>query len=163
MLAGAVLNVLLLSWLYAYYCFDYKWSLQGTRLPLRLMFFETNWAFFAGDWQQRCQHTHACHLLLQNQAGASGTSGMYSHPMLTSATVTPSTSIARFWAFWLCMIPGSSGCCQEGMLCGACRLWCPLCDCHCVLSFPHWGCLGQHALSGFCARCLWMRPSGSSR
>eukprot|EP00775_Hariotina_reticulata_P013385 gene13385-13512_t len=45
---GAVLNVLLLSWLYAYYCFDYKWSLQGTRLPLRLVFFEANWAFFAG-------------------------------------------------------------------------------------------------------------------
>jgi len=57
--AGAVLNVLLLSWLYAYYCFDYKWSLQGTRLPLRLVFFEANWAFFAGtaagSWLQCCQ------------------------------------------------------------------------------------------------------------
>lgn len=48
MIAGPVLNVLLLSWLYAYYCFDYKWALQGARLPQRLAFFETHWAFFAG-------------------------------------------------------------------------------------------------------------------
>ncbi|WIA37364.1 hypothetical protein OEZ86_014292 [Tetradesmus obliquus] len=45
---GPVLNVLLLSWLYAYYCFDYKWALQGARLPQRLAFFEAHWAFFAG-------------------------------------------------------------------------------------------------------------------
>jgi etoposide-induced 2.4 mRNA len=43
-----VLNVLLLSWLYAYYCYDYKWALQGARLPQRLAFFEAQWAFFAG-------------------------------------------------------------------------------------------------------------------
>jgi hypothetical protein len=46
--AGPVLNVLLLSWLYAYYCYDYKWALQGARLPQRLAFFEAHWAFFAG-------------------------------------------------------------------------------------------------------------------
>jgi hypothetical protein len=46
-----VLNVLLLSWLYAYYCYDYKWALQGARLPQRLAFFEAQWAFFAGGWQ----------------------------------------------------------------------------------------------------------------
>jgi hypothetical protein len=46
--AGVALNVLFLSWLYAYYCFDYKWALQGIRLPVRLQFFEANWAFFAG-------------------------------------------------------------------------------------------------------------------
>lgn len=46
--AGVVLNVLFLSWLYAYYCFDYKWALEGIRLPNRLHFFECNWAYFAG-------------------------------------------------------------------------------------------------------------------
>jgi hypothetical protein len=44
-----VLNVLFLSWLYAYYCFDYKWALEGIRLPNRLHFFECNWAYFAGE------------------------------------------------------------------------------------------------------------------
>lgn len=43
-----MLNVLFLSWLYAYYCFDYKWALEGVRLPNRLHFFECNWAYFAG-------------------------------------------------------------------------------------------------------------------
>lgn len=42
------MNVLFLSWLYAYYCFDYKWALEGIRLPNRLHFFECNWAYFAG-------------------------------------------------------------------------------------------------------------------
>jgi hypothetical protein len=46
--AGLVLNVLLLSWLYAYYCYDYKWALEGARLPQRLAFLEVHWAFFAG-------------------------------------------------------------------------------------------------------------------
>ncbi|EFJ43446.1 p53-induced protein 8 [Volvox carteri f. nagariensis] len=45
---GYTLNVLFLSWLYAYYCFDYKWGLQGVRLPERLAYFERRWAFFAG-------------------------------------------------------------------------------------------------------------------
>eukprot|EP00879_Flechtneria_rotunda_P014366 GHRR01015010.1.p1 GENE.GHRR01015010.1~~GHRR01015010.1.p1 ORF type:complete len:283 (+),score=111.60 GHRR01015010.1:736-1584(+) len=45
---GFTLNVLFLSWLYAYYCYDYKWSLQGKHLPARLSYFEANWAFFAG-------------------------------------------------------------------------------------------------------------------
>eukprot|EP00879_Flechtneria_rotunda_P027198 GHRR01029079.1.p1 GENE.GHRR01029079.1~~GHRR01029079.1.p1 ORF type:complete len:159 (-),score=18.49 GHRR01029079.1:658-1134(-) len=47
--AGFTLNVLFLSWLYAYYCYDYKWSLQGKHLPARLSYFEANWAFFAGE------------------------------------------------------------------------------------------------------------------
>ncbi|KAG2448961.1 hypothetical protein HYH02_005715 [Chlamydomonas schloesseri] len=46
--AGYFLNVLALSWLYAYYCFDYKWGLQGVRLTERLAYFERRWAFFAG-------------------------------------------------------------------------------------------------------------------
>nr|GME13493.1 protein EI24 homolog isoform X1 [Ipomoea batatas]GME17007.1 protein EI24 homolog isoform X1 [Ipomoea batatas]GME17009.1 protein EI24 homolog isoform X1 [Ipomoea batatas] len=45
---GKALNFLLLSWMYAYYCFEYKWNLSGLSLDKRLDFFETNWAFFAG-------------------------------------------------------------------------------------------------------------------
>lgn len=75
---GKTLNFLLLSWMYAYYCFEwvvtseifflicwmhygqdicslkllsfsrYKWNFSGLRLDKRLDFFESNWAFFAG-------------------------------------------------------------------------------------------------------------------
>ncbi|THG05333.1 hypothetical protein TEA_003006 [Camellia sinensis var. sinensis] len=45
---GKVLNFLLLSWMYAYYCFEYKWNFSGLSLDKRLDFFESNWAFFAG-------------------------------------------------------------------------------------------------------------------
>lgn len=74
---GNVFNFLLLSWMYAYYCFEYvlvpllvvnyllfafslvliisddylsryKWNLSGVSLDRRLDFFESNWAFFAG-------------------------------------------------------------------------------------------------------------------
>lgn len=45
---GNYLNFLLLSWLYAYYCFDYRWGFAQWSLERRLLFFETNWAFFAG-------------------------------------------------------------------------------------------------------------------
>ncbi|GAQ91271.1 etoposide-induced 2.4 mRNA [Klebsormidium nitens] len=45
---GPTMNFLLLSWLYAYYCYDYKWSSAGWSLDERLSFFETHWAFFAG-------------------------------------------------------------------------------------------------------------------
>ncbi|KAK2966081.1 hypothetical protein RJ640_025577, partial [Escallonia rubra] len=45
---GKTLNFLLLSWMYAYYCFEYKWNLSGLSLDKRLDFFESNWAFFAG-------------------------------------------------------------------------------------------------------------------
>lgn len=45
---GKFLNFLLLSWMYAYYCFEYKWNLSGRSLNQRLDFFESNWAFFAG-------------------------------------------------------------------------------------------------------------------
>ncbi len=37
-----------MSWLYALYCFDYKWSLHSVPLEARLRFFEQHWAFFAG-------------------------------------------------------------------------------------------------------------------
>ncbi|KAL3843679.1 hypothetical protein ACJIZ3_001082 [Penstemon smallii] len=45
---GKALNFLLLSWMYAYYCFEYKWNYYGLSLDRRLDFFESNWPFFAG-------------------------------------------------------------------------------------------------------------------
>ncbi|KAA8545485.1 hypothetical protein F0562_020269 [Nyssa sinensis] len=45
---GKAINFLLLSWMYAYYCFEYKWNFTGLSLDKRLDFFESNWAFFAG-------------------------------------------------------------------------------------------------------------------
>ncbi|KAI3445607.1 hypothetical protein Pfo_002272 [Paulownia fortunei] len=45
---GKPLNFLLLSWMYAYYCFEYKWNYSGLSLDKRLDFFESNWPFFAG-------------------------------------------------------------------------------------------------------------------
>lgn len=45
---GKTLNFMLLSWMYAYYCFEYKWNLSEVSLDRRLDFFESNWAFFAG-------------------------------------------------------------------------------------------------------------------
>lgn len=45
---GKILNFLLLSWMYAYYCYEYKWNFLEIPLEKRLEFFESNWAFFAG-------------------------------------------------------------------------------------------------------------------
>ncbi|XP_057978013.1 protein EI24 homolog isoform X2 [Malania oleifera] len=45
---GKALNFLLLSWMYAYYCFEYKWNLTEMGLDRRLDFFESNWSFFLG-------------------------------------------------------------------------------------------------------------------
>ncbi|XP_065872183.1 protein EI24 homolog isoform X2 [Euphorbia lathyris] len=45
---GKAINFILLSWMYAYYCFEYKWNLSEVSLDRRLDFFESNWAFFAG-------------------------------------------------------------------------------------------------------------------
>ena len=49
---------MLLSWLYALYSFDYKWSLTNMPLTQRIAFFENHWAFFNGArlWQS----AHAC-------------------------------------------------------------------------------------------------------
>ena len=46
--AGPLLNFVLLSWLYALYCFDYKWSLHGVALQQRIAYFERHWCFFLG-------------------------------------------------------------------------------------------------------------------
>lgn len=61
--AGVVLNVLFLSWLYAYYCFDYKWALEGIRLTHRLQFFECNWAYFAGVGAVQTHNTQRVSML----------------------------------------------------------------------------------------------------
>ncbi|XP_006653417.1 protein EI24 homolog [Oryza brachyantha] len=45
---GKAINFLLLSLMYAYYCFEYKWNFFAVSLNERLDFFESNWAFFAG-------------------------------------------------------------------------------------------------------------------
>lgn len=45
---GKLLNFLLLSWMYAYYCFEYKWNFNEVSLDRRLDYFESYWPFFAG-------------------------------------------------------------------------------------------------------------------
>ncbi|CAI0375228.1 unnamed protein product [Linum tenue] len=45
---GKALSFVMMSWMYAYYCFEYKWNFSEVPLDRRLDFFETNWAFFAG-------------------------------------------------------------------------------------------------------------------
>lgn len=45
---GKGFNFVLLSWMYAYFCFEYKWNFSEVGLDKRLDFFESNWAFFAG-------------------------------------------------------------------------------------------------------------------
>lgn len=45
---GKAINFLLLSLMYAYYCFEYKWNFSEMSLNERLEFFESNWSFFAG-------------------------------------------------------------------------------------------------------------------
>ncbi|KAK8950980.1 hypothetical protein KSP39_PZI003531 [Platanthera zijinensis] len=45
---GTSISFVLNAWMYAYYCFEYKWNLSELSLDKRLAFFESNWAFFAG-------------------------------------------------------------------------------------------------------------------
>lgn len=47
-LVGPTLGFLLLSCLYALYCFDYKWSLHSVPLQQRISYFEQHWVFFLG-------------------------------------------------------------------------------------------------------------------
>jgi len=46
--AGPALYGVMVSWLYALYSFDYRWSISNTRLPDRIAFFQRHWAFFLG-------------------------------------------------------------------------------------------------------------------
>ena len=43
-----ILNHILLSWAYAFYCFDYRWSCESLELPRRVEAIETRWAYFLG-------------------------------------------------------------------------------------------------------------------
>ena len=47
-MVGRPITFWLLSWLYGYYCFDYRWGFDGWTLDQRLLYFEQNWPFFAG-------------------------------------------------------------------------------------------------------------------
>lgn len=43
------MNFVLLSWLYAFYFFDYKWAMTNVPLVTRVQHFEGHFAFFAGE------------------------------------------------------------------------------------------------------------------
>ncbi|KAL3157792.1 hypothetical protein ABBQ32_012216 [Trebouxia sp. C0010 RCD-2024] len=45
---GPGVRFLLTSWVYAFYWFDYKWSLTNLALEKRIQFFQSHWAYFAG-------------------------------------------------------------------------------------------------------------------
>lgn len=45
---GGIVGWLMKSWLFAFYCFDVKWSLLAVPLSVRIQFFERHWAFFGG-------------------------------------------------------------------------------------------------------------------
>ena len=50
-MAGPALYGVMVSWLYALYSFDYRWSISSKRLPERIAFFQQHWAFFLGEPQ----------------------------------------------------------------------------------------------------------------
>ena len=56
---GPALSGALLSWLYALYCFDYKWALHGCPLHLRIRTLEQGWAFFLGEPSQMAARPHS--------------------------------------------------------------------------------------------------------
>eukprot|EP00160_Parvularia_atlantis_P000452 Unigene10369_Nuclearia_a/m.31685 Unigene10369_Nuclearia_a/g.31685 ORF Unigene10369_Nuclearia_a/g.31685 Unigene10369_Nuclearia_a/m.31685 type:complete len:142 (-) Unigene10369_Nuclearia_a:66-491(-) len=45
---GPWLSFVFISWLYAFYCFEYKWINKGWDLETRLDYFEHHWAYLAG-------------------------------------------------------------------------------------------------------------------
>ncbi|CAL5224378.1 g7054 [Coccomyxa viridis] len=45
---GKPLYLVLVSWLYALYSFDYRWGLSRKHLQQRIAFFQQHWAFFLG-------------------------------------------------------------------------------------------------------------------
>jgi etoposide-induced 2.4 mRNA len=45
---GPIISFLLVSWLYAFYSFDYIWISQHLSLTDRLRYFEERWTYFAG-------------------------------------------------------------------------------------------------------------------
>lgn len=45
---GPAVSAALMTWLYALYCFDYKWNLHAVPLEARTRAVEQQWAYFAG-------------------------------------------------------------------------------------------------------------------
>lgn len=45
---GSMLSFILVSWISAFYCFEYKWINLGWNFRQRLDYFEEHWAYFAG-------------------------------------------------------------------------------------------------------------------
>lgn len=48
---GWALRPCLLAWLYAFYCFDYRWGTLGVPVQRRLRLFESDWPFYLGAAQ----------------------------------------------------------------------------------------------------------------
>lgn len=42
------LGLIMLTWLYSYYSFEYKWELEGSSLTTKKETLEINWAYFCG-------------------------------------------------------------------------------------------------------------------
>lgn len=47
-LVGTPLQIVLFSWLSAFYCFDYRWRFGGFNIEQRKLAFASDWAFFLG-------------------------------------------------------------------------------------------------------------------
>eukprot|EP00164_Ancoracysta_twista_P003408 GFYU01004548.1.p1 GENE.GFYU01004548.1~~GFYU01004548.1.p1 ORF type:complete len:318 (-),score=65.85 GFYU01004548.1:61-1014(-) len=45
---GGILMFMGFCWLYAYYCFEYKWGFKGWPLEKSIRYFETHWVYFLG-------------------------------------------------------------------------------------------------------------------
>ena len=45
---GPPLSLIYTSWAIAFYCFDYKWTLQGWDLQKRLLVFQAHWVYMLG-------------------------------------------------------------------------------------------------------------------
>uniref|UniRef100_A0A7S2S439 Etoposide-induced protein 2.4 n=1 Tax=Mucochytrium quahogii TaxID=96639 RepID=A0A7S2S439_9STRA len=45
---GPIISLAYTSWAIAFYCFDYKWTLQGWELQKRLRVFQANWVYMLG-------------------------------------------------------------------------------------------------------------------
>lgn len=49
--AGRIIQFVLMSWVYAFYWFDYKWSLTNLPLEKRVQFFQSHWVYFLGKYR----------------------------------------------------------------------------------------------------------------
>uniref|UniRef100_A0A7S3PCQ5 Uncharacterized protein n=1 Tax=Aplanochytrium stocchinoi TaxID=215587 RepID=A0A7S3PCQ5_9STRA len=47
-LVGTPLCLFYTSWIYAFYCFDYRWTMQGWSFQKRLVFFQEHWVYMLG-------------------------------------------------------------------------------------------------------------------